>query len=95
LFLCDSGHELIPEYLDGLSIVIAIEISLLNPDYVLLCGRRAANGGSSCSYIEECILCHTRKPFPVEGLKLCYSHKAQENGVIDAAIRAFREPKRA
>jgi allose kinase len=91
LFLQYSGHELIREYVDGLSIPIATEINLLDPDYVLLGGGVLQMEGFPQSYLEECILRHTRKPFPAEGLQLRYSQKAQENGVIGAAIRAYRE----
>ncbi len=93
LFLRYSDHKLIREYVDGLSIPIATEINLMDPDYVLLGGGVLQMEGFPRSYLEECILRHTRKPYPAEGLQLRYSQKAQENGVIGAAIRAYRELK--
>jgi allose kinase len=95
LFLRYGDHELIREYVDGLSIPIATEINLMDPDYVLLGGGVLQMEGFPRSYLEECILRHTRKPYPAEGLQLRYSQKAQENGVIGAAIRAYRELKKA
>jgi allose kinase len=91
LFLKYSDHELIRDYVDGLSIPIATEINLLDPDYVLLGGGVLQMEGFPRPYLEECILRHTRKPYPAEGLQLRYSEKAQENGVIGAAIRAYME----
>lgn len=95
LFLRNSGHEQILDYVDGLSIPIATEINLMDPDYVLLGGGVLQMEGFPRPFLEECILRHTRKPYPAEGLQLRYSLKAQENGVIGAAIRAYRELKRA
>ncbi len=95
LFLRHGGHEVIQAYVDGLSIPIATEINLMDPDYVLLGGGVLQMEGFPRPYLEQCILRHTRKPFPAEGLQLRYSQKAQENGVIGAAIRALRELKKA
>ena len=95
LFLRHGGHELILQYVDGLSIPIATEINLLDPDYVLLGGGVLQMEGFPRACLEECILRHTRKPYPAENLQLRYSVNAQENGVIGAAIRAFRELKKA
>ncbi len=95
LFLRNSGHELIREYVDGLSLPIATEINLMDPDYVLLGGGVLQMEGFPRPYLEECILRHARKPYPAQGLQLRYSQQAQENGVIGAAIRAYRELKKA
>jgi len=89
LFENHSHEAVIDEFIEALSIPIATEINILDPDYVILGGGVVHMRGFPCEKLESCIRVHTRKPYPNSTLRLRYSVQRQENGVIGAGIYAF------
>ncbi len=89
IFVKHSQDPKIVEYVEYLSIPIATEISILDPDYVILGGGVLQMEGFPFHKLESNILSHTRKPFPADNLAFHYARAHQENGVIGAGIYGF------
>lgn len=86
-------HKEEPEliaFIDYLSLPIATEINIFDPDYVILGGGIVQMKEFPIALLEECIHQHTRKPYPNLNLELLYSSPKQENGVIGAGIYAYK-----
>ena len=91
VFKDHAGHPVLLEYIDGMAIPVAAEVTILDPDYVLLGGGILSMEGFPFDEFEAAIKRHTRKPYPAENLRMVYSRPAQENGVIGAGIYAYRQ----
>ncbi|MHB1393851.1 MAG: allose kinase [Clostridia bacterium] len=91
LFIENGNSDVIREYIDCLSIPVASEINILDPDNVIIGGGVVQMNGFPKQYFEECILRHTRKPFPGEGLKVIYSDGGINSGIIGGAYYTFEK----
>ena len=94
IFIRHLGHEAIDAFLECLSIPVATEITILDPDYVILGGGVLQTPGFPKADFERLIRRHTRKPFPEANLRLVYAKEAQENGVIGAGLCALEAMKK-
>lgn len=91
IFEVHGNEPQIEEYIEALSIPIATEINILDPEYVIIGGGVVHMKGFPFEKFEQHIMEHTRKPYPQKTIKLKYSIQQQENGVIGAGIYAFNE----
>jgi allose kinase len=78
------------QFIDYLSIPIATEITLLDPECIILGGGVIHMEGFPRKMLEDHIYTRVRKPFPANNMSIFYSHQTQENGVIGAGIYGFR-----
>lgn len=90
MFVKHCESERIQQYIEYLSIPIATEINIFDPDYVILGGGVLQMKNFPFSMLEQFIYKHSRKPYPANTLKYYYSRSNQENGVIGAGIHGFR-----
>lgn len=86
LFLEKGDAPELLKFVDGLSIPIATELNIIDPDAVILGGGVVSMAGFPKSFLEERIRFHCRKPEPAGSLRFYYSHNAGENGVIGGAL---------
>lgn len=91
IFSLHGNDTIIKKYMNGLSIPIATEINIFDPDYVIIGGGISAMKDFPKDHFEKCIMEHTRKPFPAETLTLLYSENKQEAGVIGAGLYTFQK----
>lgn len=84
---CDDPE--IMAFIDHVSIPIATEINIFDPDYVIIGGGIVHMDDFPIWQLENCIRKHVRKPYPEQNIEFLYSSAAQENGVIGAGIYAF------
>lgn len=80
----------IKEFIKGMAQVVALQENLFDPDVVILGGGLLMNGYFPFDYFENEVYRFTRKPLPAQNMKIKYSHPNQINGVIGAAIYAFK-----
>ena len=88
LFVRKGSHPLIKEYIDRLACVIATEINIFDPDYLLLGGGVPAMKGFPADELLDRIRVHARKPFPEQGLQIILTEDREEKGVIGAVLYA-------
>lgn len=95
LFEIHSGTEVLREYVDNIACVIASEVNILNPDYIVLGGGVLNTRGFPLEELKRRIYAHARKPYPAESLTYYFSRDAQENGVQGAVAYAWALLKKA
>lgn len=88
LFSKKGSHPLISEYLDRLACIIATEINIFDPDYLMLGGGVPAMKDFPADELLERIRIHARKPFPAQGLQIILTEDREEKGVIGAVLYA-------
>ncbi|NMD37178.1 MAG: allose kinase [Christensenellaceae bacterium] len=91
VFVKNVNDKPVQEFIDMVSIPIATEITILDPDYIIIGGGVTHMEGFPIKKLEERIVYHTRKPFPANNLSIMYSEQNQQNGVIGGAIAAFKK----
>jgi Transcriptional regulator/sugar kinase len=89
IFSRHNGDPLVRQFIDYLGVAIAIEVNIMDPDYIIIGGGVPQMPDFPKAYLEECIRRRSRKPFPAGNLQIVYSRDAQENGVIGAGIYTF------
>ncbi len=95
IFVKHSEHEIIQQYVEYLSIPIATEINIFDPDYIILGGGVLHMDNFPFTTLEKNIYKHVRKPYPANNMKYYYSRNNQENGVIGAGLYGFKRIKEA
>ncbi len=91
IFTEHAAHPEIQKFIELLSLPVATEINIFDPDYIILGGGILQMPDFPKGLLEEKIYKHARKPFPAGNLNILYSPLAQENGVIGAGIYGFRQ----
>ncbi len=83
----------IQEFIDNIAVVIATEINIFDPHYVILGGGVLISRGFPQQALIEALHGHVRKPYPDQGLTVYFSKNADESGVIGAALYARSQLK--
>lgn len=89
IFMKYKDSPVLKDFIDAISIPIATEINILDPDNIIIGGGVVNMKGFPIDYFEECIFQHVRKPYPALNLKYIYSLNNKEAGVMGAAYYAF------
>lgn len=89
VFLAHGEHPLIREFIDVLSLPIATEATILDPDYIVLGGGLPQMPGFPLEELKQAVIRHTRKPYPADNLVFLHAASSQEDGVIGAGIDGF------
>jgi len=91
IFTVHAKHPQVITFIENIAIAIALEVSLLDPEYIILGGGILQMKDFPKDLLEERIKDRTRKPLPSENLEIVYASAGQENGVIGASIYAFEQ----
>jgi allose kinase len=89
-----TRHGYAPEiagFIDNIAVTIATEITILDPDYIVLGGGVLNAEGFPMEALKQAIVRHTRKPFPAEALNFYQSKDAVENGVRGAIMLGWKK----
>lgn len=89
LFVRHGESRELHRFVEILSIAVAIEVNILDPDNVILGGGVLQMEGFPMDELRRLIIHHTRKPYPSEGLTLLVSQQKQESGIVGAGIYAY------
>jgi allose kinase len=94
VFTRHKDSNVIREYIEGLSVPVATEINLFDPDYVVLGGGVLQMQDFPMDLLLKMIETHTRKPLPYDNLKIIISSQNQESGVIGAGMYAYGQMRK-
>jgi allose kinase len=86
-----SDHPDVAEFIENMAIGIASEITILDPEEVILGGGVIIQKGFPRKKLEAAILKYTRKPYPANSIHFVYSKESEKNGVIGAGIFGFQK----
>ncbi|WP_315120386.1 allose kinase [uncultured Clostridium sp.] len=89
IFIKHRDEKVIVDFINCLSIPIATEINIFDPDNIIIGGGVINMDGFPKDLLEEYIYKHSRKPFPADNLEYIYSSQSQEAGVLGGAFNAF------
>ena len=88
VFTNHKDHPVLNDYVDAIACVIATEVNILNPDFIVIGGGVINMDNFPKSLLEEYLYKHARKPYPAKGLTIYYSKDDTKNGVKGAIVYA-------
>ncbi len=89
IFTLYRNHEEVERFVEAISIPLATEITIFDPDRIVLGGGVINMDSFPREALEGYIYKHTRKPYPANGLDIVYAANSQEIGVKGAALYGF------
>jgi allose kinase len=90
LFKDHQQAEVLREFVGEMACVVATEVNILNPAYVVLGGGVMTMADFPRKLLEERIHFHCRKPFPDQNLQLYFAAESQQAGVLGALSMAWK-----
>ena len=90
LFKQHRREAVLVTFIDEMACVVATEVNILNPSFVVLGGGVIAMRDFPADFLVERIHFHCRKPYPDQNLQLYYSEESQQAGVLGALSFAWR-----
>lgn len=85
--------EELKDFIDILSIAVATELNILDPDIFIFGGGLQDMDNFPRRELEECIYKYSRKPYPGKDITILYTKNTQMSGVIGGGIYAFDKLK--
>ena len=74
-----------------MSVAVATEINILDPDYVLVGGGVMKMADFPMTYFEECIRKRVRKPLPLNELNLIFTEDEKDKSVVGGTLYAAKK----
>lgn len=94
IFTKHGGDDKIREYIDTLAYPIATEITILDPDYVVMAGGVMCMKDFPMEQLVMKIKRKTRHPYPADNLEFVYPEPSQSAGVIGGGLSVHSELER-
>lgn len=94
IFIKKEKHPLVQDFLKTLAAVIATEINIVDPDYVILAGGVLTMEKFPMETLISLVKQHIRAPYPLNTIAFIYPEHTQENGVRGGALLAFEYLRR-
>lgn len=91
IFTHHRGEAVIRQFIDEMACVVATEVNLLNPAFIILGGGLPAMADFPVELLEKQIREHCRKPLPEQALRIYYSQESQQGGVLGALSIAWKK----
>jgi allose kinase len=90
-FIKHGDLPMVETLVDNIGAAIATEITILDPEVVVLGGGVILQNGFPRQKLEAAIKAYARKPFPSENIRFIYAKESHESGVIGAGIFGFQK----
>lgn len=88
-----NEDEELKDFIDVLSMAVATELNILDPDVFIFGGGLQDMNNFPRKELEECIYKHSRKPYPGKDITILYTGNTQKSGVIGGGIYTFDKLK--
>jgi len=88
MFIKHGQDKILQQFIDDAGLIIATEINILDPDYVILAGGVMNMAGFPLEQLKERISEKLRRPYPYENIEFISAKHTQESGVLGGAIYA-------
>lgn len=89
IFTAHRQEAVLEAFVDEIACVVATEVNILDPAYVMLGGGVLTMQDFPRDFLEERIRFHCRKPFPSQTLQIYYSAESVQAGVRGALSMAW------
>jgi len=90
-FTLHVKNSKVMSFIENVAIAVALEVSILDPEYIILGGGILQMRDFPKNLLEARIKDRTRKPLPSKTLEFIYASVGQENGVIGAGLYAWEQ----
>lgn len=90
IFSLHGGHPELTAFIDRLAKIIASEINIIDPEYLILGGGVLAMPHFPLDVLQQKIFRHLRPPVTQAGLKIVISHATDHTGCRGACFAALR-----
>ena len=91
LFSRHGDTEVLRQFVEILSLPVATEINIFDPDHIILGGGVIQMPAFPVELLMRYIRDHARKPYPCNDLDVVFSRPSQESGVIGAGLHGFMQ----
>ncbi len=88
-----GSSKILDDFVRFMAVPVIAEVNILDPDVVFIGGGLAQMKSFPREKLVTYILENTRKPFPAENLDIRFTKPGPENGIIGAALEAYRKLK--
>ncbi len=85
IFLYQSSHPKIKEFINLLSLPLAIEVNILDPEYVVLGGGVVSMENFPQDFLLQCVKAKLRRPYPYESVTFKLSRGGETAGLLGAS----------
>lgn len=89
IFTLHGDEQVIRDYIDTLSYPIALEITVFDPDYVVMSGGVMRMKDFPAKRLTELIKQRVRHPYPSENLEFVFPESSQTDGVIGGGLSVW------
>ncbi|MBC8528458.1 allose kinase [Christensenellaceae bacterium NSJ-44] len=89
LFLRHGQEAPLRQFIQELALPVATEVTLLDPDAVILAGGVVAMPDFPKEMFLDEVLHRVRKPYPAQGLRVLFPEHSKRSGVAGAGLYAF------
>ncbi|HCW05187.1 MAG TPA: allose kinase [Clostridium sp.] len=86
-----SSEAVVQEFIRTISIIVATEINILDPDHVILAGGVISMKGFPKDFLVAEIKKCLRKPYPEKNVNIIFTELTQESGVLGSAAYVFNK----
>jgi allose kinase len=90
IFVKHGENSKIVEFIEDLSLIMASEINILDPKFVIIGGGIVRMSRFPYKKLQNAIYSHIRKPYPACGVTVYNSQGNQSSGVVGAGITGFK-----
>lgn len=95
VFVKHGNHPLITKFVKDYAYPLAAEISILDPDCVLIGGGVSTMQDFPAKMLEDEVRLRSRQPLPAQDLQFFYASDSQTNGVIGGGMAALEWLKKS
>lgn len=88
IFVKHKNDDKIIEFIVRMSIALATEINILNPNIIIVGGGIINMKDFPINKFEDKLYSHVRKPYPLNDLEIIYANDDEKAGVIGACLYA-------
>lgn len=89
IFVKHSKEPIIEQFVKSIGLIIATEVNILDPDYVILAGGVISMDGFPKDFLVAEIKKSLRKPYPEKNLEFIFTELTQQSGVLGSAAYVF------
>lgn len=89
IFVKHSKEPIIEQFVKSIGLIIATEVNILDPNYVILAGGVISMDGFPKDFLVAEIKKSLRKPYPEKNLEFIFTELTQQSGVLGSAAYVF------
>ncbi|MBQ9063941.1 MAG: allose kinase [Blautia sp.] len=91
MFTKHGNETVIYDFIDAMSVAVASEVNILDPDHVLIGGGVMKMADFPLDLLQECIRKRVRKPLPLKNMNMIFTDDEKDKSVRGGALYARKK----